>query len=322
MSDKPLNINDKDHLSMQELFTIIYCLIDDLYKLLFGGPQHLRSSNNSEPLFSDSEVITIALVGELFGCDAHKPWLNFVRKNFLPLFPHLLDRTRFAKRLARLQPAMEILRRQLLFLLNADLEPYRIIDSFPIVLCHLKRLSSSTCPFEYFATVGRCESKGETFYGMKGHLLITLSGIPTDIELTPAHVHDTKGLLYLMDDIKWHNPMLLSQLLALIGDKGYVGKKLSQQVAADYRVKLLAIQRRYDKELPESAFNQLLKRTRKIIETTISLFTEHFHANRTRARSPKGLVTRLLTKLTAFNLANYLNKLWGEPLLSIKSFVF
>jgi len=41
----------------------------------------------------------------------------------------------------------------------------------------------------------------------------------------------------------------------------------------------------------------------------------------TTARSLKGLLTNLVTKLTALTLGNYLNKLMGEPVLQVFSIV-
>lgn len=83
----------------------------------------------------------------------------------------------------------------------------------------------------------------------------------------------------------------------------------------------MPVQRHYDKELPESALNQLLHKSRRVIETTISQLADLMHIEWTRARSLAGLMTSLVAKLTAFNLANYFNQLLGEPLLQVKGFV-
>jgi len=44
------------------------------------------------------------------------------------------------------------------------------------------------------------------------------------------------------------------------------------------------------------------------------------HIESTRTRSLAGLLTSLVAKITAFDLAVYLNQLLGEPLLQIKDF--
>lgn len=82
----------------------------------------------------------------------------------------------------------------------------------------------------------------------------------------------------------------------------------------------MPIQRQYDKNLPDSGLNQLLKKSRRMIETTISEFADLMNIERTRARTLAGLITSLVAKITAFNMANYFNLLLGEPLLHIKEF--
>ena len=54
--------------------------------------------NGCPPTLSDSEVITIALLGELLGMDSEKAWYGFVRKNCRALFPQFLERSRFNRR--------------------------------------------------------------------------------------------------------------------------------------------------------------------------------------------------------------------------------
>ena len=71
-----------------------------------------------------------------------------------------------------------------------------------------------------------------------------------------------------------------------------------------------------------SPLNEFIQKIRKIIETTINLFSVELKAGRTKRRTIKGLVTSIMTKLAAFNLANFLNYLLDEPLLEVKSFVY
>ena len=71
----------------------------------------------------------------------------------------------------------------------------------------------------------------------------------------------------------------------------------------------------------EIAREQLVGGVRKIVETTISVLTEVMNANWTFARSIKGLLTNLVTKITALTLGNYLNLLMGEPVLQVSSIV-
>ncbi|MFY9221895.1 MAG: IS982 family transposase [Blastocatellia bacterium] len=312
----------KESLSMEEVLTIVYIVVDDAYKKLFGSQAYFRTSQNDEPVFTDSEVITIALVAELAGYKSRNAWYNQVKKNYRKLFPDLCDRTRFVRRLSKLTQAMEQIRQHMLFLMNVDLSRVRVVDSFPVEVCHLRRVSSSTQPFEYMASFGYCASKKEHFYGFKVHMVTDTNGIPIAYTLSSAHVHDTKGLAFLLQDMNVLD-RLLPELISIFGDKGYVGVDFAKNIKLLFGVDLLAISRDYDKDfpLPTSAYNDLVSKGRKIIETTISVFTGSMNAASTKARSISGFLTNLVSKFTAFNLANYINLLLAQPPLQISSIV-
>ena len=55
------------------LFTIVYTLVDDLYQQAVPASIRERGQRNGcPPTLSDSEVITIALLGQLLGMDSEK----------------------------------------------------------------------------------------------------------------------------------------------------------------------------------------------------------------------------------------------------------
>ena len=107
-----------------------------------------------------------------------------------------------------------------------------------------------------------------------------------------------------------------------IGDKGYVGKEFQNKIEKEYSVKLCPMERNYNKGFGESAINGLLKKSRKIIETSINLIAEELNGGRTKRRSIKGLVSSFIQKITAFNMANLFNYFLEKPILHIKSFVY
>lgn len=309
----------KDDLSLEDLFCVVYCVIDDYYTLIVGPQAHLRRSPNHTPQFTDAEVITIALVGELHSYNSERAWWRFVHKNYRYLFPLLCDRTRYGRRLRALKIVMERIRHQWLFQLDIPTDRIRLVDSFPLRLLRLPRLSSSSCPFEYFAAVGYCPSLKEHYYGFKLHLVTDVRGIPVAFVLTPAFPHDSQGLPHLLNELIALGMHHLT--LIVVGDKAYIGKAYVQMLKDVYGIELYAMQRQYDKERPETGVNSVLRKTRKIIETTNAVLTETLNANWTYCRSIQGLLTKLVTKFAACNLANYLNSLMQLPLLEIKGFV-
>ncbi|KAF0247384.1 MAG: hypothetical protein FD167_3218, partial [bacterium] len=79
----------------------------------------------------------------------------------------------------------------------------------------------------------------------------------------------------------------LPELVSIFGDKGYVGVDFAQNIKLLFGVEILPISRDYDKDLalPISAYNELVGKGRKIIETTISVFTGSLNAASTKSRS-------------------------------------
>lgn len=312
----------KERWSIKEVLTIVYVVVDDAYKKLYGSQRYFRTSPNDEPVFTDSEVITLAIVAELAGYKSRNAWHNQVNKNHRELFPDLCERSRFVRRLSKLTRAMEQIRQHLLFLMNVDLSRVRVVDSFPVTICHMRRVSSSTQPFEYMASFGYCASKKEHFYGFKVHMVTDTNGIPLAYMLSPGHVHDSKGLAFLLQDMTILD-QFLPELISIFGDKAYVGTDYALKLKQVFGVEILPISRDYLKDLAlaPSAYNELVSKGRKIIETSISILTGSMNASWTFSRSISGFISNLVSKFTAFNFANYLNLLLAQPPLLISSIV-
>ena len=68
-------------------------------------------------------------------------------------------------------------------------------------VCHYKR-SSKTKLFKSAADYGYCAAKDERYYGFKGHLLVSITGIPTTYTFASAQIDERKLLSELVSDIK------------------------------------------------------------------------------------------------------------------------
>ena len=63
----------------EDFILLVYVTVDDLYKKVV--PDSVSKRRNYQPArLSDSEVITIAVCGELIGIDSEKAWYSFVKK--------------------------------------------------------------------------------------------------------------------------------------------------------------------------------------------------------------------------------------------------
>ena len=80
--------------NLTDLFTNIFVIIDDIYNEII--PIGIRNRRNiKDSKLSDSEIITISIVGELLTIDSEKSFFSLLKREYKELFPRLGDRTRF-----------------------------------------------------------------------------------------------------------------------------------------------------------------------------------------------------------------------------------
>jgi len=130
-----------------DLFLVVFCIVDGWMHERYGSsnmPRSHRGPRDDE--FSDSETLTILLVGELCHVKRERVWLRQVRANHLSMFPHLPEDSRFNRRAQLVRYLLNELRQAILYWADADLEPVRILDSFPMPLCACYRIRQSTLP--------------------------------------------------------------------------------------------------------------------------------------------------------------------------------
>lgn len=90
--------------------TEVYCFIDDMIKKC--GKKFRK--RGPEPKLSDSEVITMEIVGESLGMDCDKTIHRYFRDHWRHLFPNLGDRTAFLRQSAKLWKVKQKIRDTLL----------------------------------------------------------------------------------------------------------------------------------------------------------------------------------------------------------------
>ena len=303
-------------LNIEALVIVSFIVIDDLFEQHFPDAASHRPGPTSK--LADSEILTIAWVGEMVGIDSENAWYNLVKKEFSHLFPHLPDRTRYNRRRRYLWKASDKLREALVKELPRD--DIFIVDSFPVPLCDFKRANSSTSPlkcegvFGLQATYGHCETKGlGTFLGFRVHLITDYEGVPVAFSVANANIDEREVVLTMCENGNY--PLL-------IGDKGYVSELLGETLLELDGIRLLAIKRKNQKSQYTPELQRDLSRIRRRIETTINQLNDQFHLCRIRARSHWGMLTRITDKLAGFSLAVVLNSALGRPLMQTKDLVF
>ena len=297
---------------LKDLFTIIFVLVDDVYNEII--PSNIKNRRNiSDSKLSDSEIISISIVGEAITIDSEKAWFFFVKKNFKDLFPNIGDRTRFNRTKRNLFMVIKEIQKyfsNLPMFLNDDI---RIIDSMPIPVCKFAR-SYFNKSFKDISSYGYCASKKETYFGLKLHALITTSGFITDFFLTSANVDDRAAVHELIEE---------KQLIKIIADKGYVDETLKEQLKKEKDILLISLKRKNSKNPLEKQLRNTLSKTRRRVETSFSQLAEQFNINKVLAKSKWGLMLRITLKILAHNILFIINNiLKNNKVAQIKQLVF
>ena len=298
-------INDFD-----DFCTWMYVIVDDIWQQT--APFFKRPG--PAPLCSDSELLTMVLVGECRGWVKETELLSnwHERRDLFPIIP---SQSRFNRRRRHLLQAFNLVRRVVLQMLDLAQDRQCVIDSIPIPVVQFYLVPSSTGDWRaYGATFGKITSRNETIFGYKLHLLITLGGLILDFELAPANLTDLDVGFELLSE---HTD------LAVLGDKGYISAPKAAELWRHNRLRLQTLPRRNQKKQVSKAQRRLFNAIRQVIETVNSQLSEQFYIEINHAHTFWGLCTRLVSKLTAHTLCIYINRLLGKPeFLQIKALAF
>lgn len=288
----------------------MYVMVDDMWQQI--APFFQRPG--PKPECSDSELLTLALVGECRGWDVETEMLSYWAEH-RDLFPRQPTQSRFNRRRRNLQSAFNLMRQLVLTLLDVAQDRQCVMDSLPVPVVAFHHAPGASREWVmHEASFGKVASKKQTIFGYKLHVLMTVTGVILDFALVPAHVHD----LTVAEE-------LLSRYtdLVVVGDKGYISAHIAQELWERCGIRLLTLPRCNQRQQVPPAVRVLVNRVRQIIETVNGQLTEQFHIEINHAHTVGGLITRLLTKLTAHTLCLYLNRLLGKAdFLQIKSLAF
>ena len=289
----------------QELLLVVFCLVDDELKAL--GPRPRRPG--PRPRLSDSEVITIELVGELWALADDAAIHRFFRQRHAAEFPALarVDRTRFVRHAADLCWLKRRVQARLAAALARDAAAW-LVDSCPLPVCRFGR--AGYCRrFRGHAAYGFDPLARKSFYGFRLHLRVSLAGVVLGYELAPANAHE----LDLAREMAPVPPGVG------IGDRNY----WSPAAQAEFRAAggaLLAPfkQAKHDRD-PARA--EWLLGLRRRIETVFSHLVEWFDCRRVKVRDLWHLEHRVIRKILALTVAARLGADAGRPLLQLQPLI-
>jgi len=268
-----------DTISVSDQLLTIYVFVDDYFH---ANPDQAswRKSPNSRPSFTDAEVITVALMQGVFGCQTLKKAYLLVASLFSDAFPKLCSYKEWMRRLHNLT---SLVGRLIWAALGSLDEPLYLIDGKPIPVCKSIRHGRVRLLREDGAYFGR----GSTgwYFGFKLHALVHISGQIVAGILTPGNSSEKSVAEDLIEPI---------QNATLLGDLGYRSQSLEMNIFDTNRLTLIT---------PATCPGKraLISSVRERVETTFSQLWTHF-VDRVFSRSWNGLWNTIKLKIVFHNL--------------------
>ena len=124
-----------------------------------------------------------------------------------------------------------------------------------------------------------------------------LNGIFDSLDITKAEVHD----IHFLKNIKQQ----MSHCV-LLGDRGYLSQSIQLDLFQTVNIKLETPKRTNQKNYKPQPY--IFRKSRKRIETLFSQLCDQFRIRNNYAKTFEGFKTRILAKITALTLVQYINK--------------
>ena len=263
-----------------------------------------------KPKFSDSSLISLAITSEAMGIDSENHLFRELNSSYKNSFPDLIDRSQYNVRRRKLQPYIDKVRQNIVQYLEKHEDVFSV-DSMPIEVCRISR--SGRCRlgkenYEKSPDKGFCASQGMYYYGYKLHCVCSLKGVIHSYDLTKASIHD---IAYLQDVKQQFSNCLI------LGDKGYLSAEIQLDLFSSVNINLQTPLRINQKNFNPQPY--VYRKTRKRIETIYSQLCDQFMIRRNYAKSVLGLFTRIISKITAMTVLQYINVLRNKPIGHVKN---
>jgi hypothetical protein len=187
---------------------------------------------------------------------------------------------------------------------------YFCIDSKPIEVCRLaraRRCKMGIGDYSKAPSFGFCASQNAYCFGYRLHAICGLNEGIHSYNLTKASVHDINYL---------QNLKQLYHDCDIFGDRSYIGREIQLDLFETAKIRLECPHRLNLKDW-EPQFISFAK-TRKRIETVFSQLNDQFMLIRNYAKDTQGLFTRIISKISALTVLQYINNLNNLPIGRIK----
>jgi hypothetical protein len=270
--------------------TELFCSVDDFCqdfvpvwrKQLLSAGEMQRQRERS---LSVSEIMTILIhFHQSHYRDFKAYYTAYVLERLRKEFPGLVSYTRFVEFIPSVLLPLCVYLRTCCFGICTGIS---FMDATSLAVCKNPRIHAHKV-FSELAERGKTSTGW--FFGFKLHLIFNDRGEMLNLMLTPGNVDDRKPV-----------PHMVRKLFGkLFADKGYISKKLFEELLRTFNIQLITGIRSNMKNRLMPLMDKLLLRKRAIVETIIDQLKNISQIEHSRHRSPINFLVNLICGLIAY----------------------
>lgn len=231
-----------------------------------------------------SEIMTILIAYHKSGMSCFKYFYLNLLKNKDKLFSYLVHYDRFISLIKLAFPALVCF----LKTLEGVITEYMFVDATPMAVCHNLREKRHKV-FKGLAKKGKTSTGW--FFGFKLHFILNTFGEIVSMSVTGGNVNDRSPVMGLVKGITGK----------LIGDKGYISKKLSAELF-EQKVTLITKIKKNMKNILMDMTDKMMLMKRCFIETVFSSIKSLNTLIHSRHRSPINAFSHLFAGLINYQI--------------------
>lgn len=293
---------------LDTLATALYVTCDDL---ITAHPEQVpyRPRIGISPQITDAELVTLAVLQGFQGYASEARWLRHVVADpgLAAMFPHVPGQPGYNKRLRKLAGLMAWLAATLTAMSGVGDDDVWLVDSTPVE-CARSRETVRRSDLAGWAEYGYCASHSRYLWGLRLHLLTTLTGLPVAWMLTGTKADEREVLGHMLDAAP---APAGGHAQIIVGDKNYYGRLFEAELA-DRGLVLLRPARKGEQPRPGARF---FKPLRQIIESVNDTFKGQLDLERHGGRTIDGVFTRVVQRVLTLTAAIWHNCRRGAPVL-------
>ena len=285
----------------------MYVKIDDMLRD-WPDLAPVRPAAGTPLTLSDAELLTMAVMSALLGFTSERRWLRYVDKELAGMFPRTIGQSGWNKRVRKAFFLFIRVIRMLAMDTSLWSDDVWVVDSTP-VQCGCSRETVKRSDAAGWAEYGYCASHSRYFWGLRLHLVCTLTGLPVMFALAGAKADERETLLGMLGAARDVTAAHPGQVI--IGDKNYFGRAFEAELAE----RELTLLRPVRKGEARRAGQNLFKPLRQVIESVNWTFKGQLDLERHGGKTPEGIIARVLARVLALTAAIWHNDKTGQPVM-------